>query len=126
VRKFIPGVWVTLFRPYLWEVKNPVMLLSAVESTAMLIFAFYIFVINPGFTKCMRFIGSNPFVLFCLVFSIAFAFAVGFSTYNFGSLVRYKIPMIPFFLSALFVIKWKAAEFYYVREKQMELRKDKI
>jgi hypothetical protein len=110
VRKFIPGIWVTLFRPYLWEVKNPVMLLSSLESMAMFLFTVYIFMIRPGLFKSTRFIFNNPFVLFCLVFSIAFAFAVGFSTYNFGSLVRYKIPMIPYFISALFVIRAKNSE----------------
>jgi hypothetical protein len=109
-RKFIPGIWVTLFRPYVWEAKNPVMLLSALESMAIMLFTVYVFLVKPGFLKSARSILGNPFVMFCLVFSIAFAFAVGFSTYNFGSLVRYKIPMIPFFLSALFIIKSKSAQ----------------
>ncbi len=108
VKKFIPGIWVTLFRPYLWEVKNPVMMLSSLESLAMFLFTFYIFLINPGIRKSISIIFKNPFVLFCLVFSIAFAFAVGFSTYNFGSLVRYKIPLIPYFITALFVIRYEA------------------
>jgi hypothetical protein len=41
-----------------------------------------------------------------LVFSIVFAFAIGISTFNFGSLVRYKIPIYPFFLSMLFVLNY--------------------
>jgi hypothetical protein len=40
---------------------------------------------------------TRPNVLFVFMFSITFAFAVGVSTYNFGTLVRYKIPMLPFF-----------------------------
>ena len=47
---------------------------------------------------------NNPNVLFTLIFSIAFAFAVGVSTFNFGTLVRYKIPLLPFFLVALILI----------------------
>ena len=43
-------------------------------------------------------------ILFSLIFSIAFAFAVGVSTYNFGTLVRYKIPLLPFFVVALILI----------------------
>ena len=38
-------------------------------------------------------------------FSISFAFAVGVSTFNFGTLVRYKIPLLPFFLVALVLIR---------------------
>jgi hypothetical protein len=47
---------------------------------------------------------TNPTVAFCLGFSLIFAFAVGVSTYNFGTLVRYKIPMLPFFIIALILV----------------------
>jgi hypothetical protein len=33
------------------------------------------------------------------------AFIIGFTTYNFGALARYKIPLIPFYLSALVIIQ---------------------
>lgn len=91
----------SLFRPYLWEVKNPLMLLSAMES--LLLFGFSLFVI---FKKKKKFFlaFSNANVLFAMVFSISFAFAVGVSTFNFGTLVRYKIPLLPFFLVALILI----------------------
>jgi hypothetical protein len=47
---------------------------------------------------------SDPNVIFAMVFSLSFAFAVGVSTFNFGTLVRYKIPVLPFFLVALILI----------------------
>ena len=89
---------VSLFRPYLWEVKNPLMLFSAAEGAFFLLFATYIFV-----KKRSTFLRSltDPNIIFCLVFSLSFAFAVGVSTFNFGTLVRYKTPMLPFFLLAL-------------------------
>jgi hypothetical protein len=92
---------VSLFRPYLWEVKNPLMLLSALESFLLLSLCLYIIV-----KKNVRLFSTinNPNVLFALIFSVAFAFAVGVSTFNFGTLVRYKIPLLPFFLVALFLI----------------------
>jgi len=100
VRKAPSAVWVTLFRPYLWEVKNAVMLLSAVESLGMLFFTFYALYATRGFgmLTAMR---RRPEVAFCIVFSIVFALAVGFVSYNFGTLVRYKVPLIPFYLSGL-------------------------
>ncbi len=92
---------VSLFRPYLWEVRNPLMLLSALESFFLLFLSIYIIVKkNAGLFKAM----NNPNILFSLIFSIAFAFAVGVSTFNFGTLVRYKIPLLPFFLVALILI----------------------
>ena len=92
---------VSLFRPYLWEVKNPLMLLSAVESLALLAFTLYLLFRSPGsFFRAFR----DPNVLFCILFSITFAFGVGVSTYNFGTLSRYKIPLLPFYFLALVLI----------------------
>ncbi|MEP2024099.1 MAG: hypothetical protein ABJI85_05525, partial [Reichenbachiella sp.] len=48
---------------------------------------------------------NDPIVLYCLTFSLLFAFAVGVSTYNFGTLMRYKIPVIPFYLITLTIAK---------------------
>ena len=95
------AVNVALFRPYLWEVNNPLMLLSALESLVMLLLVLYLF-FKKGLSLFSYF--KNPDVAFCLVFSIMFAFAVGVSTFNFGTLVRYKIPALPFFSIALLVI----------------------
>jgi len=92
---------VSLFRPYLWEVKNPLMLLSSIEALALLVITLFLFLRAPlSFVRSL----GNPDVLFCLAFSISFAFAVGVSTYNFGTLNRYKIPLMPFYLIALAVI----------------------
>ena len=103
IGKIFPAIWVSLFRPYLWEVNNPVMLLASLESLALLLFTMYV-IIRIGVWKFFKNISAQPPVLFCLIFSIAFACAIGFSTYNFGSLVRYKIPFIPFYLIGLFII----------------------
>ena len=103
IRKFPQAVWVSLYRPHLWEVTNPVMLLSALESFALLIFTLYVFY-TAGIAKGFRLIYSNPILIFCFLFSIVFAFSVGISTYNFGSLVRYKIPLYPFFVSGLIIL----------------------
>ena len=92
---------VSLFRPYLWEVNNPLMLISALESLAFLVVT--LVVILKSRSDLLKSL-ANPDVLFCLVFSIIFAFAVGVSTYNFGTLSRYKIPLIPFYVLALIFI----------------------
>ncbi len=103
IRVFPAAVNVTFFRPYLWEVKNPVMLLAALESLALFIFFLYV-LIKAGPLRFFAEFYNNPLVFFCMIFSILFAFAVGFSAYNFGNLVRYKIPCVPFFTIGLFVI----------------------
>lgn len=95
------AVVVSLFRPFIWEVNNPLMFISAIE--AFLFLSFLIIVImrsNFFFFQAL----ANSTVIFCLGFSLVFAFAVGVSTYNFGTLVRYKIPMLPFFIIGLVLI----------------------
>lgn len=100
------AVNVSLFRPYLWEVNNILMLLSAFEALACLMITLYIVV---RVKTSIFFYFKKPEILFSVVFSIAFAFAVGVSTYNFGTLSRYKIPMMPLFLLSLVMIYcyWK-------------------
>ncbi len=112
-RKMPLAIWVTLYRPYLWEAHNMVMLLSAVESLALLVLTFYV-LIKSGWSF-FRLAVTKPVLLFCFSFALVFAFAVGISTYNFGSLVRYKIPMIPFFVMGLFIILD-----YVKREKRLD------
>lgn len=95
------AVNVSLFRPYLWEVKNPLMLLSALESFAFLILTIYALYRSR---KVLGRAAGDPTILFCFVFSLTFAFAVGISTFNFGTLTRYKIPLLPFYLMGLVLL----------------------
>jgi hypothetical protein len=103
------AITVSLFRPFLWEVRSPIMLLSAVESFAMLLLTLKIF-FKVGILNTFKLIGSEPIILFCVIFSVIFAFAVGTNSGNFGTLVRYKIPLMPFYLSALFIMEAKVRE----------------
>jgi hypothetical protein len=95
---------VSLFRPYLWEVTNPLMLLSALESTGFLFLVLY--VVRKRRTSVLKAF-ANPDIVFTMVFSIVFAFAVGVSTFNFGSLARYKIPLLPFLFIGLTLILYE-------------------
>ena len=95
------AVNVSLFRPYVWESRNPLMFISSLESAFLLLFSLYVLLKN--FRHLFSSLG-NYNVLFCLVFSITFAFAVGISTFNFGTLARYRIPLLPFYLLALIIM----------------------
>jgi hypothetical protein len=103
IRKFPAAVTVTLFRPFLWEVKNPLMLLSALESFLFLVFTALV-LFRIGVVKTFSKIFTQPTLLFFFLFSMIFAFAVGLSTGNFGTLSRYKIPCIPFFAALLLIL----------------------
>lgn len=105
--KFPAAVNVTLYRPYLWEARKPIMLLSAFESVIFLGLTLFVF-FKLGIFKTFRFIFTDANLLFFFVYSLIFAFAVGLSTGNFGSLSRYKIPCVPFFAALLIVLYYHA------------------
>jgi hypothetical protein len=103
------AVVVSLFRPFLFEARNPIMLLSALEAALFLYLTVSLFV-RTGILKSFQLIAAEPILSFCFVFSIIFAIGVGTNSGNFGTLVRYKIPLMPFFLSALYIMQFKASE----------------
>jgi len=102
--RLIPlGINVTLFRPYLWEIRKIVNIPSVIESFMTLLITIWVIVKslrNNSLLTSLR----NKDVIFCLGFSLTFAFFIGISTFNFGALVRYKIPLLPFFFSSLVIM----------------------
>jgi len=92
--KFLPAVNAALFRPYIWEVGSPTMLFSALENIILMLLFGWMMLTKP--IKFYKEIIQDPFITFCLLFTIILGFGVGLSTANFGALVRYKIPFLPF------------------------------
>lgn len=101
--KFPIASFFGFFGPTLLHVNNIVMLFSALENTALLLLTIAIFTMRNPITTLKRMTGE-PFLVFCLLFSIFFAFGIGLSSPNFGALVRFKIPLLPFFLILLLTI----------------------
>lgn len=97
------AVFTALFRPLFWEIGSPTMVLSAIENTFLLLFTINLLVrVNPF--KLLRILFREPFLLYCFIFSLFFAFGVGIAGTNFGALVRYKTPLIPFFFSMIYIL----------------------
>ncbi len=100
--KFPIATFTGLFRPFLWESKNIVMILSGLENLITLFFVVFVFFNKP--IENLKRLFSKPIVLFSLIFAIFFSFSVALSTSNFGALVRLRIPQIPFLLSGLVIL----------------------
>jgi hypothetical protein len=98
------AVFAAMFRPHLGEVRNVVMLISALEN-AWLLWMVVATVLKGRIVFVPSFVLGNPIVLMCLSFSVVFAFVIGISTPNFGALVRFKIPMLPLLLTGLLVLR---------------------
>ena len=103
-----------IFRPGLWDVKNIVMLISSLENTYLLILTVFL-LFKLKFFGFFALIRKNPMLLFCMLFSLFFAFSVGLTVANFGSLVRLRIPELPFFVAAIFMMR-------HLYEKQSGLK----
>ncbi|MBC7694087.1 MAG: hypothetical protein H7141_01435 [Burkholderiales bacterium] len=93
-----------IFRPGIWDVRNVVMLISSLENTYLLILTVFLLIKLKvfGFFSLIR---KNPMLLFCMLFSLFFAFSVGLTVANFGSLVRLRIPELPFFVAGIFMLR---------------------
>jgi hypothetical protein len=93
----------TLFRPTLFEVRNLLMLANAVE-TMLLTLLFLRLVVERNLGNVRRQVAQDPFLVFCIVFVVAFGTAVGLASTNVGTLSRYRAPLLPFFVVLLFVL----------------------
>ena len=101
------AIFTALFRPLPWEIGSPTMVVSAIENTILILFVLYS-LIRIGPFKFFKLTFNDPFLVYCLVFSLFFAFGVGIAGTNFGALVRYKIPLMPFFFSFIYIVRKKS------------------
>ena len=96
----------TLYRPFIWESTKISTLLSSFESLTLMLLTLSI-LFKVGIGTFFRTIARDPTITYCLLFALLFALFVGATTPNFGTLCRYKIPCMPFYVIALFLIRDK-------------------
>jgi hypothetical protein len=99
----------TLYRPFIWESTKISTLLSSLESLTLMIFTLSI-LLKFGPVNFFRTIARDPTITYCFLFALLFALFVGATTPNFGTLCRYKIPCMPFYVIALFLIRDKCTK----------------
>lgn len=107
IRKAPAAIVAGIYRPFLYEARNVVVLLAGAENLLYLYLSVMILV-RLRLRRLLKVIFETPILLFCLSYAILFSFIVGLSTSNFGALVRFKIPYLPFLLTALFVLDYIA------------------
>lgn len=111
------AVFAGIFRPGLWDVRNAVMAVSSLENTYLLFLTLFL-LFKLKFVGFFKYITQNSLILFAIMFSLFFAFSVGLTVANFGSLVRLRIPELPFFVASLFAIKY-----HYEQAKKNRFKK---
>jgi len=108
------------FRPFLWESNNPVMVFSAIENTVIIAFTIMT-ILKLKIFNFITLLKKDPILIYSFSFAFCFAFSVGLSTPNFGSLVRYRIPAIPFFLCSLILLRY-----FYDQKIKNQVMKEEI
>lgn len=99
----------TFYRPFIWETGKISQLLAAVESMILMFFTLKL-LFRAGLFRVVRYVLSDPMIIYCLLFALVFGIFMGAATPNFGSLVRYKIPCMPFYAISLFLLFHKEKE----------------
>ncbi len=97
------AIFTCMFRPLLWESRKLIILFAALESTLLLLCTFLL-LYKTKFWGFIRIILENEYALFAFVLSMLFALIIGFTTYNFGTIVRYKTILLPFYYFLLVYI----------------------
>ncbi|HTF04679.1 MAG TPA: hypothetical protein VK826_11675 [Bacteroidia bacterium] len=98
---------VGLFRPYVWEARNVVMVASGIENLVYLLTVFFLcfkLLANPR--RFFRILGDYPILTFLLCYTLFFSVMVGLSTSNFGALVRFKIPFMSCYIALLLILHY--------------------
>ncbi len=93
-----------LFRPFLWEAKKPIVMVSALENFIILLLVITT-LLKVKMIHLIRILKNNPILVFSLLFALFFAFSVGLTTANYGAMVRYKIPLMPYFITTFVVLR---------------------
>jgi hypothetical protein len=97
------GLVNAMFRPQLFDVNNVNALVSAIEMTFITLVIARILMQN-GITRVFARVQRSPMLLMSAIIAVIGCAFVGLVTFNFGSLVRYRVPFLPFYgvlLSAL-------------------------
>lgn len=109
IRSYLLSLNVALFRPYLWEVPNIIALANALESFVIMIVSFYL-LFKLKFFGFFKIALENRVLTFALIFTLLLAPLAGLVSFNFGTLVRYKTPVVPFYYTYLILIYYKIKE----------------
>jgi hypothetical protein len=99
------AVLLALYRPFPWEgLSSPAMLVASIENTILLLLTLRLVFLNMSVASLAEAVRS-PVMLECLIFVAVFAFAIGFSTPNLGTISRYRIPMVPYFVGVVTIME---------------------
>lgn len=98
------ALFTTLARPLPFEVHN---VTSSIAAGELLILSIVLFrsVRRTGVRRAWSNVVARPVLLFAFVFTLVASTAVGLATTNFGTLSRYRTPILPFYAALIVGIR---------------------
>jgi hypothetical protein len=111
---FVPAVIAGIYRPFIWEGLTFSLIFNGLES----IYFFYLtwFFVKKNFFKKVKIVRQSEFLVFAFIFAILLAFMVGLTSGLLGVLVRFKAPLLSFFILVL-TVEFKSDELKLEEEK---------
>ncbi len=97
------AIFTALFRPMIVEARSPLAFVNGLE-TLVLTIMLYLVLVRRGVRRCIQDIRQSRLLSFCFVFTVLLAIGVGFTSSNMGTLSRYRMPLIPFFVVIMAVL----------------------
>lgn len=92
-----------LFRPLPFEINNAAMAVNALETTAIAFLIVRLFLVR-GWAATWNRLRRSPALMGCLTMTLLLAIGIGLTTTNMGTLSRYRVPMMPFYVGLLLVL----------------------
>ena len=100
--KLALGGLVTVFlRPFPWEINKILYIFLIMENMLLYVIIFKKIKLEP-----FQFKINNRYVAnFCLVFFLFLGTIIGVTSFNLGTIARYRVPALPFLFAGIFVLK---------------------
>jgi len=95
---YIPNLFTALYRPAIWDVRNILTLVSAIENSLLLYFSYqYI-------AKNITYLWRNQYTRFLIVYILTWSLLyVIISPPNLGAAIRFKLQVLPVILILIFI-----------------------
>lgn len=104
------GISNCLFRPFIWEIKNSLMVIPAIENVFILVIC--VMIILSLYKRDQH---TSNLVYFSICYIITTAALIGILTPVLGNLVRYKVAYLPVFYVLFVLVSGQRLETYFKR-----------
>jgi len=107
-----------LFRPFPWEVSGVIAVLSLVENAVLFYLLCRAAVKIRQVPEAFRDAWSSPLFVSCAALVLVLGLAIGASTPNFGTLSRYRMPLVPAHIAVVGLFTFHAEQRLAARRLQ--------